>query len=181
MALLRSRLALLLLAAALAVPFAAPGHAQGVASESDVKAAFLYNFTKFVEWPPSGLGEGGTLNLCVLGEDPFGRTLRDLVEGEKGRKLKLQKLEALGDPAACQVLFVSRSEKERMARILAAVRDAPVLTVADTPGFLDRGGVINFVLEGSKVRFEIDPRAAERAGIQISSKLLRLARPKTER
>lgn len=147
-----------------------------VASEYDVKAAFLYNFTKFVEWPPSVLQERSDFQLCVLGEDPFGRSL-DVIVDEKvaGRRISLLRTPKLAEPEGCQILFISRSERGRMSQILQDLRGTPVLTVADTAGFLDHGGIINFVLEGSKVRFEINQEAAERAGIKISSKLLRLA------
>jgi hypothetical protein len=175
MAVLRGRPAflLLVLAAVLAVPAAAG--AQPAAPEYDVKAAFLYNFTKFVEWPASTLPDD-TLRLCVLGEDPFGKTLQT-VAGEEvaGRKLIVLSTEKLSDPTGCQVLFISRSERERMPQILSSLRGVPVLTVGDTRGFLEQGGIINFTFEGSKVRFEINQESAERAGIKISSKLLRLA------
>jgi hypothetical protein len=175
MALLR-KLAVLL-AALLALPGIA--RAQGT-SEYDLKAAFLYNFTKFVDWPPSAFPDAGSsLKICVLGEDPFGRSLKALAgENEEvgGRKLTVISKESLPRPGGCQVLFISRSEQERLPQILAAVKGAPVLTVGDSRGFLDHGGIINFILEGSKVRFEINPEAADRVGIKISSKLLRLAR-----
>ncbi|MBW8875630.1 MAG: YfiR family protein [Acidobacteria bacterium] len=181
MALLRaSKKALLLLffAEALALPLAARAAADIAASEYAVKAAFLYNFTKFVEWPPKAFAdERSPLKICVLGQDPFGKILRSLMDEEVGgRRLQLLRVDTLNNPAACHVLFVSRSERDRLPQILVAVRDAPVLTVGDTPGFLDDGGMINFILEGSKVRFEIDQEAAERVGIKISSKLLALAR-----
>jgi hypothetical protein len=149
-----------------------------VASESDVKAAFLYNFTKFVEWPSAAFADARSpLKICVLGEDPFGKTLRALMDEEVGgRPLSLLRLDNLSNPAACHVLFISRSEKKRLPQILAALGETPVLTVGDTPEFLEQGGIINFILEGSKVRFEINQEAAERVGIKISSKLLALAR-----
>lgn len=155
---------------------AAAAHAE-VAAEYDVKAAFLYNFTKFVEWPRSAFADDrGSLRICVVGEDPFGGSLQEVAGDEvASRKLILLHAARLDDPADCQVLFVSRSERKRLSSLLAAVRDAPVLTVADTPGFLEQGGIINFVLEGSKVRFEINQEAAERAGLTMSSKLMRLA------
>jgi YfiR/HmsC-like len=164
-------------AAGLMVLLAASGTAQAeVASEYAVKAAFLFNFTKFVEWPPSAFGERNDFQLCVLGEDPFGKGL-DVVRGEKvaGREITLLRTPKLAEEEGCQILFISRSERARMPQILQDLKDAPVLTVADTDGFLDDGGIINFKLEGSKVRFEINQQAADRAGIKISSKLLRLA------
>jgi hypothetical protein len=163
----------------LAVLLAAPAGAgsQGTASEYDVKAAFLYNFTKFVEWPARAFHDDrSTVRLCVLGGDPFGESLREIAEGEvAGRRLTVLSTSLMSDPTGCQILFISRSERERLPEILAAVRDAPVLTVADTQGFLEQGGIVNFVLAGPRVRFEINQGAADRAGIKISSRLLRLA------
>jgi YfiR/HmsC-like len=147
------------------------------ASEYDVKAAFLYNFTKFVDWPPEAFPDPNSLRICVLGEDPFGKSLQAVTDEQVGgHKLIVTRTESLAKPAGCQILFISRSERERVRQILAAVKDTPVLTVGDTQGFADDGVIINFVLEGSKVRFEINTRSADRAGIRISSKLLQLAK-----
>jgi YfiR/HmsC-like len=147
------------------------------ASEYDVKAAFLYNFTKFVDWPPDAFPDSGSLKICVLGDDPFGGSLRT-VAGELvgNRKLTVTRTESLARPAGCQVLFISRSEQDHVRQILAAVKGSPVLTVGDTKGFADDGVIINFVLEGSKVRFEINTDSAEQAHLKISSKLLQLAK-----
>lgn len=166
--------AMLLFAALLAAPAA---RAQETASEYDVKAAFLYNFTKFVEWPSWAFHDDrSTVRLCVLGDDPFGGSLGEIAEGEvAGRRVTVLRARSMGTPAGCQILFVSRSERGRLPAILREVRDAPVLTVGDTGGFLEHGGIVNFVLDGTKVRFEISQEAAERAGIRISSRLLRLA------
>jgi hypothetical protein len=170
MAVLRWTLAVMILLAA-----SGTAHAQ-VASEYDVKAAFLYNFTKFVEWPASAFEERNDFQLCVLGDDPFGRSLK-VVEDEKvaGRRISLLRTPKLAEAEGCHILFISRSERGRIPQILQDLGAAPVLTVADTDGFLDEGGIINFRLDGSKVRFEINQQAAERVGIKISSKLLRLA------
>jgi hypothetical protein len=151
--------------------------ARDTAAEYDVKAAFLYSFTKFIEWPESAFHDDrSSLRLCVLGDDPFGGSLQEIMNGEvAGRHLTVLRVSSLKEPAGCQVLFVSRSEREKLPQILNAVREAPVLTVGDTSGFLEEGGIVNFVLQGSKVRFEINQASAERAGIRISSKLLRLA------
>ena len=168
--------AVALLAAAL---LAAPGkvHAEKTVPEYEAKAEFLYNFTKFVEWPSEAFQDDrSAFRLCVLGADPFGGSLQAIVGEElAGRKVILLRSRGISDPAGCQILFVRRAERERLPRILAAVRDAPVLTVGETQGFLEQGGIVNFVLEGSKVRFEISQAAAERAGIKISSQVLRLA------
>jgi hypothetical protein len=173
MALLRGCL-LLFLAALLALPAAAPAQ---TAPEYDVKAAFLFNFTKFVDWPSSAFPDPNSLKVCVLGDDPFGHSLQ-AVAGEQvaNHKLTVVRTDSISKPGGCQVLFISRSEREHLSQILAAVRDSPVLTVGDTKGFVDQGVIINFTPEGSKVRFEINTESAERAGIKISSKLLQLAK-----
>jgi hypothetical protein len=161
-----------------ALLFAAPAaDAAERASEYDVKAAFLYNFTKFVEWPSWAFHDDrSTVRLCVLGDDPFGDSLQEIAGGEvAGRRVTVLRTRSMGAPAGCQILFISRSERLRLAVILREVRDAPVLTVGDMGGFLEHGGIVNFVLDGSKVRFEISQEAAQRAGLRISSRLLRLA------
>ena len=174
MALLRRALPLLL-----ALLLAAPGLlAAQTASEYDVKAAFLYNFTKFVDWPPAAFPDpGSSLKLCVLGADPFGGSLQ-AVAGEQvaNHKLTVVRTESLAKPTGCQILFISRSERDHLPQILAAVKGSPVLTVGDTKGFVDEGVIINFTLEGTKVRFEVNTESADRAGIKISSKLLQLAK-----
>jgi uncharacterized protein DUF4154 len=165
----------LLLAAAWLIP---PDSLRAaVPAEYDVKAAFLSNFTKFVDWPESAFtDERSALKICVLGKDPIGKSLQSIAgANEPGRKRMVLRKAELRDPAICQVLFISRSERGRLPALLSAVRDVPVLTVGDTQGFLEQGGIINFVREGSAVRFEINQEAAERAGLKISSKLMRLA------
>jgi hypothetical protein len=162
----------------LAALFAVPGSARAqVAEEYELKAAFLYNFAKFVDWPPAAFPDpNGSFRICVLGKDPFGASLQAAVGGEEIAGHKLAVADILSRPAGCQILFISRSERDQTAQILAAVRDSPVLTVGDAPGFLEQGGIINFLLEGTKVRFEINNEAAVRARLTISSKLLQLAR-----
>jgi hypothetical protein len=152
--------------------------AEVAAPEYDVKAAFLFNFTKFVEWPPSAFAdEHSPLKICVLGENPFGKALRVLTKEEVGgRRLSLMHLDKLNSLETCHVLYVSRSERDRLPQVLAGLHSAPVLTVGDTAGFTGQGGMINFILEGSKVRFDVNQEAAERAGLKISSRLLALAK-----
>ena len=163
------------LAAILAMPEAAG--AQAAASEHDVKAAFVYNFTKFVEWPASAFPDAQSpLQLCVLGDDRLARALQ-AVAGEEvgGRRLNVVRTGDAGRLAGCHTLFIGPAEEERASRVLSSLRGEPVLTVGDARGFIERGGIINFVLEGSKIRFEINQESAERAGLKISAKLLRLA------
>ncbi len=113
----------------------------------------------------------------MLGEDPFGGSL-ETVAGEQvgSHKLQVVRTDSLSKTAGCQILFISRSERAHLSQILAAVKGSPVLTVGDTQGFAGDGVIINFILEGSKVRFEINTGSADRAGIRISSKLLQLAK-----
>jgi len=164
----------LLLAAAVLAACVALGGADGV-GEYQVKAAFLYNFARFVDWPP-GAARDGEINLCILGYDPFGEDT-DMIAGKSVGQAKLQVRRVTRQTSAgCQMLFISGSEASELDAVLAGARGRPVLTVADTPGFAERGVVVNFYLEQGKVRFEINIDAAGRTGLNISSQLLRLAR-----
>jgi hypothetical protein len=161
--------------------FAGPGPAETTPAdlEYEVKAAFLFNFAKFVEWPPDAFPDPATpVTICIVGEDPFGQGLDAVVEGEtlNGRRLAVRRLRDLLQARDCHVLFVSRSEKERLPALLAGLRSGGVLTVGEGDGFLEQGGMIRFVLEQNRVRFDINLDAAEHARLKLSSKLLRLAR-----
>lgn len=148
-------------------------------SEYEVKAAFLYNFVKFVEWPAQSFPDRTTPFLIgVLGEDLFGGFLDKAVEGKviNERKLKVLRADQLENLKKCHLIFISRSEKGRLNQILADLKTASILTVGDTERFAERGGVINFTMPADMVRFEINVSAAERAGLKISSKLLGVAK-----
>jgi hypothetical protein len=139
--------------------------------EYEVKAAFLYNFARFVDWPA-----GGGVTLCLLGGDPFGGDI-DIVAGKPVGTSRLQVRRIEGEQTdGCQIVFVPASQAGRLARVLDGLKGRPVLTVGDAAGFAERGAVINFYLEQNKVRFEINIDAARRTGLPISSQLLRLAR-----
>lgn len=146
------------------------------AREYEVKAAFLFNFAKFVEWPPNAFPDANTpLVIGVLGQDPFGSCLDDTVRGEhaNSRQLVVQRYRTPGEIKSCHVLFISRSESDRLDQIVANLRYRKMLIVTDADG--GRGGVIiRFVNEGNKIRFKIDVEAAKAANLTISSKLLRL-------
>jgi hypothetical protein len=149
------------------------------ASEYQIKAAFLYNFAKFVEWPPAvSPGANDPMEICVVGEDPFGNILNQSIEGKTvgGHKLMIRQLKPAQDMKGCQVAFISSSEKNHLSSVLEGLKGAGVLTVGETEGFAALGGVINFTMEDDKVHFEINLDAAGRAGLKISSKLLQLAR-----
>lgn len=150
----------------------APPLARAV-SEYDVKAAFLLNFGKFVEWPSAA----GDLEICVLGDDPFGSSLDDTVAGRTvgKRAVTTRRIARVDAAEGCSILFVSRSEEGAVDAILRRLSGAPVLLVADQARFAKRGGMINFVESNSKIRFEINEAAAKKAGLKISSQLLRLA------
>jgi hypothetical protein len=146
-------------------------------SEYQVKAAFLYNFVKFVEWPATPGEKVGPIVLCMLGKDPFGGALDRAVEGKKveGRPLAIRPINDIAAARSCHVLFVSASEVGRISEITYAVRTWDVLTVSEIHGFSGRGGIITFLMDGQRVRFQINSEAAARAGLKISSKLLQLA------
>lgn len=163
----------------LLLAFAGRTHAQGTAGEYEVKAAFLYNFGKFVEWPAEAFASPSTpLTLCVVGTDPFGEILDRTVSGKtiNGRAIAARRLGKGDELRTCHILFISPSERQAIAEILAHVRGHAVLVVGETEGLAARGGMFNFVVESNRVRFEANPAAAERCGLRISSKLLALAR-----
>ena len=148
--------------------------AQTASLEYQVKAAYLLNFMRFVEWPAPVL-DSGPLNLCVAGRNPFGTTLEETVRGEEVNGRPIVTRVILEPEPGCHLVFVPRGAAT--AAYLRAARNMPVLTVGEEPQFLAHGGIINLVLDGRNVRFEIDQMAAERARLRISSQLLRLARP----
>jgi len=145
--------------------------------EYRVKAAFLMNFPKFVQWPPTAFpSDQSPIPVCTLGDDVFGAALDQMVAGESanGRKLVVQRLQNLPVPKSCRVLFVNLEEKAR-ARALGEL-DPGVLTVGEGDRFLREGGMIAFVVENRRVRFDINQTAAENAGLRMSSQLLKVAR-----
>ena len=148
------------------------------APEYRVKAAFLYNFAKFASWPEQSFADSSApLQFCTLGEAPFGKAL-DSLEGKnvRDRSLPVRKLASVQESVGCHVLFVSEDRETQVQDVLKAVGGKPVLTVSEIEGFCERGGIINFVTLEGKVRFEINPDAAEGAGIRLSAQLLRLAK-----
>jgi len=146
------------------------------ASEYQIKAALLFNFAKFVSWPPQAFRDANTpLVIGILGRDPFGSHLDDTVRGERinNRQLVIRRYQSAAEINNCHVLFISRSESNRLDQIVAALKNRALLIVTDADG--GNGGVIiRFVTEGNKIRFKIDAEAAKAANLTISSKLLRL-------
>jgi hypothetical protein len=150
-----------------------------VSKEYQVKAAFLFNFVQFVEWPPQAFANPDTpICIGVLGEDPFGAVLDETVRDEtvKNRKLIVQRSRQVENLKNCQLIFISKSEAERVPRILSDLDVVPALTVSETQGFAQRGGIINLYLIANKLRFEVNPAVAGRKGLKISSELLSLGK-----
>jgi hypothetical protein len=156
-----------------AEPPPAPAH-----SEYEIESAMLYNFTKFVEWPDGALGAvGAALVVGVLADDPMALVLAAALRDKTiyGHPVVVRRLNSSADSKSCTVLFVGASDRQDIARIVRSVGPSPVLTIGEYVQFSRLGGVIAFIREGNRIRFEINLDAADRAGLQVSSKLLRLA------
>jgi len=152
-------------------------HAQS--KEYQVKAAFLYNFAQFVVWPETSFtNTNEPFQIGVLGDNPFHKDLVETVRGETihGRPMVIQESRRAESLTNCQIVFICNSEAGHVDEILAALGPRPVLTVSEIPGFANRGGVINFYREGSKVRFEINPDAAGKKNLKVGSDLLTLGK-----
>lgn len=157
-----------------------PATAQPLSSsrEYQIKAAMLYHFAQFTEWPPEIFaGEPDTFIVGVLGRDPFGDALDAALQGKtvEGRPVAIRRMTHVDDARGCHLLFISASEKGRMDAITTKLQDHSVLTVADVEPFTRTGGTIRLFQNKNKIRFEINREAATRAGLKLSSKLLRLA------
>lgn len=148
-----------------------------VATPSDVEAAYLYNFEKFVSWPSDAAPDPAPFAICILGDDSFGESLNSLIadESHQGRKLIIRRLPSPATANDCQILFIGPSEENRLAKDLAALQKKPVLTVSTLSGFLEHGGMIQFLLQNRKVRFAVNLPAAEQSSLVLSSQLLKVA------
>jgi hypothetical protein len=151
-------------------------------AEDDIKAAFLFNFTQFVEWPPAA-DASEPFRICIVAEPAFDAAVDRTVAGESvGRRAIVRTSPAAPDAArTCQILFIGRQETERLDRWMSAVKGAPVLVVGESRAAWDHGAHITFVVENNRVRFDVNKDNAARAGLSISSKLLRVARNVTTR
>lgn len=150
--------------------------AEELASEYQVKAAFLYNFSRFTSWPEEAATGAAGFHICLAGSDPFGGALESLTgKMVRNRPLVIHRAGTATLTEDCQMVFVSNSEAGRIDELLAGLRHKPVLTVSDADDFTRQGGIIQLRLVDRKIRFEINVDAAERAGLNISSKLLSLA------
>ncbi len=148
-------------------------------SEYQLKAAFLFNFAKFVDWPPEAFpSETSPLVIGVLGQNPFGKDLGDVIRNKViGGHPVTQRMTSLEAAGGCHVLFISSSERKRLREIIHTLQGNSVLTVGDSDEFIAAGGMINLFVEGKKIRFQINQPAAKSAGLKVSSKLLCLAAP----
>lgn len=152
--------------------------AQPLATEYQVKAAYLLDFGKFVTWPAATAPKSSdAFSICVLGDDPFGTTLDNTVRGEKinGRPVTARRIRGIQDARGCNVLFVSDSGERLSRKTLSALNKSGMLTVSDAQGFWENGGIIQFVFSGNRIRFEVNLDAAQEAGLSLSSELLKVA------
>lgn len=152
--------------------------AQSAPSEYQVKAAFIYNFARFIEWPTqSYFAADSPMIIGVLGKNDFGDNLAQIINGKeiKGHPLQFKEFESVAEATNCQVLFISKSEQSDFPKIIVQLQGANILTVSDGDNFISAGGMINLVIVDQKIRFQINNDAAKKAGLTISSKLLSLA------
>lgn len=157
-----------------AIPVAARAE-NPMVNEQQVKAVFLFNFVQFVEWPESAFASSNApICIGVLGDESFGKLLDEVVKDEtiRGRKLMVKPLKKGDDVKCAHAIFVSKSARAQASDILADCEGKPVLTVGEAGGFARHGGVINFVLQNNKVKFEINPDAAKQKGLKISAQVL---------
>ena len=172
---MRRHAACLVALLALSPPFSTSVPAQPVGIEYDVKAAFLLNFSRYVTWPAERMKP--PFRICLYGSNPFGRRLTDAVDGERwlDAPMEVHTLEFLGDGRSCHILYVPAAAGDVLGDHWRGSA-VPTLTVGEDERFLSQGGMIRFFLENNRVRFSINQSTAESAGLQISSRLLRLAR-----
>ena len=166
-------------AMALAFLAALPPQARAQVSEYELKAAFLSRFAEFVTWPSKAFsGPGAPIVIGVMGDDPFGGALEREVKGKtvSDRKVVIRRVRSTDDLKNCHIAFISNSERSRFGEIVASLGGTNVLTVGDTEQFAQQGGAIGFKMIGAAVRFEINNGAAQRAGLALSSRLLKLGR-----
>lgn len=156
--------------------FSLPVFPQTRPTEYQVEAAYLYNFGKFVNFPV-GSRTGTDFSVCILGEDPFGSTIDQTVAKAKidGKPIVTRRIARAGEAQGCRIVFISESETGRLRTILPLLSKSGMLTVSDLPRFAERGGMIQFVMEGDRVRFEVNLGAAQQAGLNLSSELLKVA------
>lgn len=171
---------LLIGAAVCSAVISLPARAQSEApNEYQVKAAFLFNFAKFVDWPAETYPNAQSpFAICVLGEDPFGAILDTTLAGKSlgTHPVAIHRIKDVNEIHRCQIVFVSSSSSSKYAELSQGVRGARILLVGESEGFATSCGAVEFIIEANHVRFAINPEAVQRAGLAVSSKLLMLAR-----
>lgn len=168
-----------LLCLTLAIGAGAQSSDPSESSEYLIKAGFIYNFAQLVQWPSGAFSQPDSpIVIGIFGTDPFGGAIDRVIENKKldGRSLVVKRLKRGSSIRDCNILFVSSSEAAHLDEIIQSAKGMPILTIGETPGFAVRGGIINLTLEGNKVRFEVNIEAAKQANLNISSRLLALAR-----
>lgn len=146
--------------------------------EYQVKAAFIYNFLKFVEWPSEApISSSPAITLCIIGNDPFGKNINAFSEKIVGSKrIAVRHTNSIKEIKDCHALFITESEKSNLSEIIEFIAGSYILTIGDTDGFAQKDVIINMYIEDKKVRFEVNLDAAKRTGLRIDSRLLKLAR-----
>ncbi|MBI3855352.1 MAG: YfiR family protein [Planctomycetes bacterium] len=167
--------------ALLAALVAGPGIWTGdqAAREYEVKAAFLYNFAAYVEWPKAAFAEESSpILVCVVGADPFAGTLDRALQGKtaQGRSLAVRHAASAKEAKGCHIVFLPAAEGEQLAALTAALAGTPALLVGESEGLARKGAACNFAIEDSRVRLEVNVGTAEKAGLRLGSKLLKIAR-----
>jgi hypothetical protein len=154
---------------------ASPQQPSPAPTQYDVQAVYLFDFAKFVRWPPAS--EHETISICIAGQQVFADTLTRIVAGERvdSHALSVRLVQQPQEESACDILFIGSAAEGRLDSLLAATNGKSVLTVSDVPGFLDRGGMIQFLIVGNRVRFSVDLRPVASSGISLSSELLKVA------
>jgi hypothetical protein len=173
----RKRLLTLLVTALFLLFTFIPASTQNHPTEFQVKAAYVYNFGKFVKWPAEASPATSPFEICVLGKDSFATVLDTTVSGESidRRSIAVKRISNPQEAAECNILFIGSSEESRLKTILAATQRLSILTVSDIPHFAERGGAIGFVTQEEKIRFEVNLGTAEQSHLALSSELLKVA------
>jgi len=156
-----------------------PCRADGPSREYEVKAAFLYNFTRFITWPPSAFAaDDSPFVVGVVGDDPFNGALQDAMSGKSvhNHPIQVKHFDSAANVGDCQILFVPASEDSELSDIISAEGKKPVLTVGESDAFCPAGGCLRFFIDDDRVRFEIAPDAMDAAGLKVSAQLMRLAK-----
>jgi len=153
------------------------GQAETSSSENSLKAAFIFNFAKYVEWPENALKGKAEFCIATLGRSPLNRELAALSgKSVNGRSIVFRQIRSPEEAAQCQILFISRSELAKLAGILDSLREVPVLTVSDYGDFCTKGGMLSLVVERGKIVFDVNIQETQRAGLKPSSQVLKLTR-----